>query len=67
MDCLGSLVVRAPARRAGDPGLNPGPDENYYLKLLINIPLIEYCKNELSLDYLSPFGNQESIQSEGIH
>ena len=27
--------VKAPARRAGDPGLNPGPGENYSLKLLI--------------------------------
>ena len=23
-----------PARRAGDPGLNPGPGENFFLKLL---------------------------------
>ena len=28
-------LVRAPARRAGDPGSNPGPDENFSLKLLI--------------------------------
>ena len=32
MDRLGGSV-RAPARRAGDPGSNPGPDENFYLKL----------------------------------
>ena len=29
------LVVIAPARRAGDPGSNPGPGENFFLKLLI--------------------------------
>ena len=28
-------LVRAPARRAGDPGSNPGPGENFSLKLLI--------------------------------
>ena len=27
---------RAPARRAGDPGSNPGPGENFSLKLLMN-------------------------------
>ena len=26
-------LVRAPARRAGDPGSNPGPGENFSLKL----------------------------------
>ena len=35
MDRLGGLVVIAPARRAGDPGSNPGPGENFSLKLLI--------------------------------
>ena len=33
MDRLGGLVVIAPARRAGDPGSNPGPGENFSLKL----------------------------------
>ena len=28
-------LVRAPARRAGDLGSNPGPGENFSLKLLI--------------------------------
>ena len=28
-------LVRAPARRTRDPGSNPGPDENFSLKLLI--------------------------------
>ena len=28
-------LVRAPARRAGDPGSNPGPGENFSLKLLM--------------------------------
>ena len=35
MNRLGGLVVIAPARRAGDPGSNPGPGENFSLKLLI--------------------------------
>ena len=30
LDYLGGLVVIAPARRAGDPGSNPGPGENYF-------------------------------------
>ena len=33
MDRLDSLVVIAPAHRAGDPGSNPGPGENFSLKL----------------------------------
>ena len=36
MDRLGVLVVIAPAGRAGDPGSNPGPGENFSLKLLIS-------------------------------
>ena len=36
MDRLGGLVIIAPARRAGDPGSNPGPDENFSLKCLIS-------------------------------
>ena len=36
VDRLGGLVVIAPMRRAGDPGSNPRPDENFFfLKLLI--------------------------------
>ena len=35
LDGPGGLVVIAPARRAGDPGLNPDPGENFSLKLLI--------------------------------
>ena len=34
MDRVGSFVDIAPARRAGDPGSNPGPGENFSLKLL---------------------------------
>ena len=30
VDRLGGLVVIAPARRAGDPGLIPGPGENSF-------------------------------------
>ena len=36
MDRLGDLVVIAPSRRAGDPGSNPGPGENFF-SLIINI------------------------------
>ena len=32
-------LVRAPARRAGDPGSSPGPGENFSFKLLIYIIL----------------------------
>ena len=35
VDRLDALVVIAPARRAGDPGSNPGQGENFSLKLLI--------------------------------
>ena len=35
MDRLGGLVVIAPAHTAGDPGSNPGPGDNSFLKLLI--------------------------------
>ena len=38
MNRLGGLVVIAPARRAGDPGLNPGPGENFSLKLIYDLP-----------------------------
>ena len=34
MDRLGGLVVIAPARRAGDPGSNPRPGENFSLNIL---------------------------------
>ena len=37
MDRLGGLVVIAPAGRAGDPGSNPGPNENFSFTLLIYI------------------------------
>ena len=44
VDRLGGLVVIAPARRAGDPGLNLGPGENFSLKLLIyDLPDIYTC------------------------
>ena len=42
MDRLGGLVVIAPARRAGDPGSNPGPGEKFSLKLLIYIYIYLY-------------------------
>ena len=30
VDSLGGLVVTAPVHRAGDPGSNPGPGENFF-------------------------------------
>ena len=35
-------MVIAPARRAGDPGSNPGPGENFFPKLLIYIYIYIY-------------------------
>ena len=35
VDHLDGLVVKAPARRAGDQSLNPGPGEIFSLKLLM--------------------------------
>ena len=35
MNRLGGSVGQSAARRAGDPGSNPGPCENFSLKLLI--------------------------------
>ena len=42
MDRLVDLVAIAPARRAGDPGSNPGPGEHFSLKLLIYIYIRYY-------------------------
>ena len=36
-DRMGGLVVIAPARRAGDPGSNPGPARILSLKLFLSI------------------------------
>ena len=43
MNRLGSLVVTAPARGAGDPGSNPDPGENFSFKLLIN-DTVKHCE-----------------------
>ena len=48
MDRLGGLVIIAPARRAGDPGSNPGPVENVSLKLLIYDLAEGYSKAKIS-------------------
>ena len=54
MDCLGDQLVRAPARRAGDPGSNPGPGENFSLKLLIYIYIyIEQSSHSLYCNSIS--------------
>ena len=31
VDCLGRLMIIAPAHRAGDPGSIPGSGENFFL------------------------------------
>ena len=41
-------LVRRPAHRAGDPGSNPGPGENFSLKLL------RYSKNSYKYTCLCP-------------
>ena len=35
-DRLGGLVVIAPAHRAGDPGSNPGPGNNFFSSIIDN-------------------------------
>ena len=52
MDRLGGLVVIAPARRAGDPGSNPGPGENFSLKLLISTYHIVIQKTKIAYIYI---------------
>ena len=49
MDRLGGLVVTAPARRAVDPGSNPGPGENFSLKLLISTCQMVILKAKITL------------------
>ena len=55
-------MVIAPARRAGDPGSNPGPGENFSLKLLIYI----YNQKQLGAyraDYTSPLNRLDNLLS----
>ena len=49
MDRLGSLVVIAPAHRAGDPGLNPRKGENFSPKLLIPFTFLYNCPGPMEL------------------
>ena len=48
MDLLSGLVVIAPARRAGDPGSNPGSGENFFL---LNYEYKTYQKVILKLKF----------------
>ena len=41
-------LVRAPARKAGDPGSNPGPSENFSVKLT-RIGMFSSANNSISL------------------
>ena len=52
MDRLGGLVVIAPARRAGDPGSNPGSGENFSLKLLISTCQMVILKVKFTYIYI---------------
>ena len=52
VDRLGGLVVIAPACRAGDPGSNPGPGENFSLKLLISTYQIVILKIKIAFKIL---------------
>ena len=45
-------MVIAPARIAGDPGSNPGPGENFSLKLLISTCQMVILKNQIYI-YIS--------------
>ena len=45
-------MVIAPARRAGDPGSNPGPGEIFSLKLLISTSQIVILKANITFKIL---------------
>ena len=45
-------MVIAAARRAGDPGSNPGPGENFSLKLLISTYQIVILKTKIAFKTL---------------
>ena len=53
-------LVRAPARKAGDPGSNPGPGENFSLKINKNYLYFQTSplsiqKNWLKFNLCRPF------------
>ena len=48
---LGGLVVIAPVHRAGDPGSNPSPGENFSLKLLILYITLQFKCTLAALGY----------------
>ena len=43
-------MVIAPSLRAGDPGLNPGPGENFSLKLSIQVVRLRHMKGDADDD-----------------
>ena len=73
MDSLCGSGVRSPSRKAGDPGSNPRPGENFSLKLTrkdlsegysekINFHQCQYNKNPLSntlIGNTSPLGEYD--------
>ena len=52
MDRLGGLVVIVSARRAEDPGSNPGQGENFSLKLLIPTCQMVILKAKITYIYI---------------
>ena len=56
MDRLGVLVVIAPARRAGDPGSNPGPGEKFFLLNYFVVFLLFSTVVPASILYFCPVG-----------
>ena len=63
-------MVIAPARRAGDPGSNPGPDENFSLKLLkllyMYIMVVYFIKIDIYIFKIFPFIDDYLSFSEGL-
>ena len=54
-------LVRAPARKAVDPGSNPGPDNNFSLKLTTKFPasviMVFYSVGQLPIDGFPGFSS----------
>ena len=48
---LGGVIDSEPARKAGDPGSNPGPDDNFLLKLSTRDLPDGYSDNQIVIIY----------------
>ena len=58
-------MVIAPARRAGVPGSNPGPGENFSLKLLIYID--SYFVNQMNNGDINMIKLINSVSNKSIN